>query len=967
MPGNRAGEPPDPSPVSTFADLATALRTLQSWAGRPSLRRLRQLGGTRPATDGAGTLDALPESTVSYVLRGARPAGAEFVRCFVAACLRARQRDPAEIAVQVERWHEAWLVAAGHTAAGHTAAGESVAEHAAAGPAGGRGVAEPGTPPPYCPVPRQLPADVAGFTGRAAELTALRRLLPPEGGPGAPLPGLAVIAGTAGVGKTALAVRAAHWLAPAYPDGQLFIDLHGFTAAVSPVDPADALDRVLRVLGVPSEQIPPDLDDRAGLWRSLLAGRRMLVLLDNVATEGQVRPLLPGNGGNLVMVTSRRRLAGLEATLPLSLDVLAVADAALLFTRTADPASATTIDGTDGRPGTDGWHGADGPDELVAEAVELCGRLPLAIRVAAARLRSRPAWSLSDLVARLRDQDRRLGELVDDDGPRSVASALALSYQQLAPDQQLLYERLGQHPGPEFDQYAAAALLDTGPEAAAHLLDRLLDAHLVQESTPGRYGFHDLVRAHAAGTVPARRRYARRRRQRAIGRLLDYYRHAAAVAMDAAYPYERDRRPAVPPACTASPALSDPDRAIEWLDLELPNLVAVARYAAGAGWPDHTWQIPAILHRHLRTRGRYHDAGVLHRQALSTTRATGQSTGALGALTGLAEVDRLTGRFPAAQAEFDDALALARRIGARGGELVALLGLGRVHLMQDRYRQAIDHFEQSLEIARDTGNRPGELDALVGLGDATAPQGRYQDATGHFKQALQIARDTGNRPGELNTLRGIGLVHRALGRYPQAIHHFEQSLQISRATGNRPGELNALTGLGEVYRLQGRHEPALACFRQTLQLARATGHRNGELNALTGLAEIQRQQGRYEPAAGYYQQVLELARELGDRNWEFEVLHGLGRLHHAAGRPEQAVAHHERALELATRLGQPADQARAHDGLGNAHHALCESARARDHWRQALHILVTLGTDYTEDPEANVPTIRGRLAALEPA
>jgi tetratricopeptide (TPR) repeat protein len=798
--------------------------------------------------------------------------------------------------------------------------------------------------------PRQLPADTAGFTGRGPELLELGRLLSQSGRPPAVV--ISAIAGTAGTGKTALAVHAAHRLADRYPDGQLFIDLHGFTPATTPVEPGETLDRLLRALGVPGERIPAGLDDRAGLWRSTLAGRRMLVLLDNAATEQQVAPLLPGTPGCLVLVTSRRRLAGLDATLPVSLDLLPAADAATLFVHSTGPERQVAA-----------------PGELLTDAVERCGRLPLAIRIAAARLRSHPSWHLADLVDRLRDEDQRLAELTDEDGPRSVATALAVSYQQLSADQQHLYRLLGCHPGPDIDQYATAALLDTTPARAERLLNRLLDAHLLQEPTPGRYALHDLVRAHAVTTVSrplhGRGWSERHRQRRAVGRLLGYYRHTAAAAMDAAYPYERARRPAVPPAGTPTPDLADPAAATRWLDTELPNLLATARYAATNGWPAYTCQLAAILHRHLRTSGRYHDAEALHQQALTTARDTGDRTHELSALTGLGWIHLVLGRYPQARDCFDHGLAIARMVADRRGQLDALLGLGELDRIQGRYGAALDHLGPALAIARAVGDRSGELTALRGFGEVDLIQGRHQSAVDNLEQALAIAQATGNPHGELGALLVLGEAHRLQGRLEQALDGYRRAHQIARAAGNRYGELVAVRGLGHVHRMQGRHHLALASLEAALEIARTYGARHGELGTLLALGHLHRQQDRYAAAEDCYQQVLEAARELDDLNWQFEALHGLGRLHHAGGRPDLAATRHRQALELATRLGQPADQARAHDGLGHAHRALRRHQQARRHWQSALDILAELGTDYTEDEEASAPAIRAHLAGLD--
>jgi tetratricopeptide (TPR) repeat protein/transcriptional regulator with XRE-family HTH domain len=758
----------------------------------------------------------------------------------------------------------------------------------------------PASTPSSGSVPRQLPAPPQLFTGRAMELADLNKVHD------ASTVVITAIEGMAGVGKTALAVQAAHQMVDRFPDGQLFIDLHGYTHGVAPVEPAEALDRMLRSLGVAGEQIPAGLDERAGLYRSRLAEQRMVIVLDNAATEAQVMPLLPGASGCVVLVTSRRRLAGLDHTHALSLDTLPPADAVALLCQSAGESRL-----------------AGQPADLVAELVELCGRLPLAIRIAAARLRSHPTWDVAYLVRRLRDQQRRLVELAA--GQRSVTAALDLSYQHLSADQQRAYRRLGLHPGPDIDAYAAAALLDVALVEAGRVLERLLEAHLLQELVPGRYRFHDLTRAHAANTASLDE--ADEGGQAALDCLLDYYRHTAAMAMDAAYPYERERRPQVPPARIPSPPLSDPAVALSWLDSELPNLLAAASYATEHDRPAHLLHLSTILYQHLGTCGPYHDAVTLHQQALTTARATGQ----------------------------------------QAAELDALTGLGFIHRRQGRYERAIDQYQRALRLARVIGHRGGELDALVGLGHIHLRQGRYEPAADHFKQALRLARATGHRPGELNALVGLGHIHGRQGRYEQAAGHYRQALRFARATGHRPGELNALVGLGQVHRRQGRYEQAADHYQQALRLARTTGNRNIEQNALYGLGQVHRRQGRYQLAIDHYRRLLDLAHHSGNRNWQFEAWQGLGRVQLATGHPDAALAHHQQALALATELGQPEDQARADDGLAHAHHALRQPKQASAHWQHALDILTRLGVDDTDDEETTVVGIRSRIVDLDPS
>jgi DNA-binding SARP family transcriptional activator/Tfp pilus assembly protein PilF len=754
---------------------------------------------------------------------------------------------------------------------------------------------DPSLAPPFsvrtgsAPVPRQLPADIGTFTGREAELAALETLADSANPPRALV--ISAIDGMAGVGKTALAVHAANRLAARFPDGQLFVDLHGFTQGVPPVDLGDALDRMLRCLGVPGEQIPHDLDARAALYRTHLAGKRTLIVLDNAATEAQVRPLLPGTAGCLVLVTSRARLAGLAEAEPLSLDVLPSDDALALFIRAA------------------GAGAAGQPQPVLAEIVRLCGHLPLAIRVAAARMRSRPNWTAARLAERLRDHQHRLSELAI--GGLSVTTAIDLSYQHLPADAQRMYRLLGPHPGPNLDVHAASVLAGTSIRDTEHLLDTLVDMHLLQEPVPGRYRFHDLLRAHAcaiSGTEPCA----------ALFRLFDHYAHLAGVATDLLYPYRTDRVPHIQHPTGDLPAITDRTTAAAWLDTELINLLAVAAH----GSPRHTLYLSATLQPHLLTRASFDHAITLHRNASQ----------------------------------------LARASADRAGEVTALCGLGMVYLLQMRYPPAVEHFEEALGIATDLGFVTGQCTALTGLACVHRAHGRIGLATELFERALQIARDTENLTAQLEALRGLGHVHRQVRRHRQATLCLEEALEIARHTGNLDGELNALWALGHVHWLENRRDEAAACHARALEIARSTGNRVGELRALTGLGHDRLVRGNYDQAATYFAQISTIATDIGDRNSEFESLYGLGQVHRAIGRPHQAATHHQAALTIARDLGQPTDEARALHGLAHSHLDLGHPDRARHHWQHALRILTDLGVPDAE--ELSAEQIRAHLAAL---
>jgi len=810
--------------------------------------------------------------------------------------------------------------------------------------------ARPSSPAGW-PVPNQLPAAARYFTGRDDELA---RLLQP--GDNARTLVVSAVDGMAGIGKTALAVLAAHQLTEAdrYPDGSLFVDLHGYSGR-SPTDPADALETLLRGLGVPGPQIPPALDARIALYRTITARRQVLIVLDNARDEAQVRPLLPGRATCLVLVTSRRRMAGLDDADHLTLDTLSPEEAVRLFRAVVGP-------------------GRDPGDQHTIEAiVHLCGLLPLAVRIAAARLKTSKLLNGHMLLEHLqvaRDQERvqafdaggradqgqdRLGVL--DDGERSVLAALEVSYQHLPAEQQQAFAALGVHPGVALEPYATAALLNTSGDHAGRLLEALEQVNLLDQPAPGRYRFHDLTRIYATRHAPASAHG-----RAAFDRLYDHYAHTASAAMDAAYPYETGQRPPAPTSGTPAPDLADHAAALAWLDAEVANLLATAYHAAAHGRPTHTTHQSTTLHPHLRNRGAYTDAHTLHQTAAELARATGDQPAELAALTGLGWTHRVQGRYGPAADCFTRALELARATGSTSGEINALTGLGLVHYMRGQHGPATDCHTRAAELARATGNPVGELNALTGLGWTHHAQARHGPAADCHTRAAELARATGNPVGELNALTGLGWIHRLQGRYGPAADCFTRALELGHA-GNPGGELDALTGLGWIHYMQGRYGPAADCHTRALELARATGNPSGELGALTGLGHTHHAQGHHEPARDCFEQVLDLARTIGNRNGQYEAHLGLGRTHHATGHPDMALTAHQHALDLARELDQPADQARALDGLAHAHYALGQPDQARRHWQHALDILTTLDAPLTEDIGA--ADIHARLTELD--
>ena len=688
------------------------------------------------------------------------------------------------------------------------------------------------------PVPAQLPPGVADFTGREPQLRQLDELLS-KVDTGALV--IAAVAGTAGVGKTALAVHWAHRVKARFPDGNLYADLRGYGPG-APADPAQVLDGFLAVLDVAPSRIPSDVDAKAALYRSLLDERRMLVVLDNAASPHQVRPLLPGSPGCVVVIASRSTLGGLAArdrAQPICLGVLPLDEAVALLA---------------------GFVGAErvaAEPDAARELALLCARLPVALCVAGERAAARPDYDLAKLVADLDPAGTRL-DLLDADGDvqTAVRAVFSWSFDDLPHAAARLFGLLGLHPGPDFDEHAAAALAGVEPTRAAWLLDILVRAHLVERDRAGRCRMHDLLRAYAAECA---QRDTMPHRDAALGRLFDFYLATAAAAMNALSPRDRHRRPEIArPDDLAMPAVDTAGSAQAWLDAERANLVAVTRLAAERAWPDRAGKLAATLRRYLFIGAHYTDAMDVQGHALQAARAAGD----------------------------------------RAGEAAALLSQGQVHEAVGRNDQAQDRFERALAAFAAVGDRMGEARALFQLGTVFGARAQHEAATDHLTRAVAIFQEIGDPLGEANALSAVGEVLSRCGRYARARDHLVRALRIVEASGYPQGDGNILGALGDVYLWWGRHDEAREQFDRALAIFRQTGDRRMEARTINGLAEILRATGQPAESASRYRYGLRLAREVGARDEEARALDGLGHTLSATGHPQEARQHWEQALGI---------------------------------------------------------------------
>ncbi|MEV6909060.1 tetratricopeptide repeat protein [Amycolatopsis sp. NPDC051071] len=635
--------------------------------------------------------------------------------------------------------------------------------------------------------PSGLPTATTAFAGRATELRAVRAALETDGG-------VCVVSGMGGVGKTELAVRCAHRLESGFADGCLFVDLRGYSPGEPIAGTAAVHDRLLRVLGVPADRIPADPDDRAALYRSRLRGRRLLLVLDNAVSAAQVRPLLPAEPKCRVLITSRSRLSALDDATTVSLDMLPLAAAVELFTTvTGVPASDT-----------------------VTRVVERCARLPLAIRIAAARLRAHPAWDVAELDRRLDDETARLGEL--DDGERTLAAAFQLSVRQLSGAESRLFGLLTVHPGTDFDIHTASALSALSPREADRLLERLHEAHLLTQPEPDRYGFHDLLHAFATEFV----QNDAEDRMNAFRRLAAFAVRSAAHADNRLTPYRFVPEISFDPGIPEPARLDDSEMAMSWFRAEWPGLVALCRAAGERGEHERCWQLAFFLRDFFFVAKLWDPWLDTHRWARASAEAIGD-TWALATTTanlGVAYVDR--GDLDEASACYGEALALFRRIGDGHGESTALAHSG----WAEHYR------------------------------------GRHTEALRDLRQAQAFYVRDGNRRNAAITGRGIALALTALGQASEAAALAAETLSVFDELGLDLDAAMALNCAGWAWFHAGRRDLATSAYRAAAERAESCGSPYETARAYTGLGNIAAAEGSAALAAEMWDRADEIHPDL---------------------------------------------------------------------------------------------------------
>ncbi|MEV5753300.1 tetratricopeptide repeat protein [Actinoallomurus sp. NPDC052308] len=840
----------------TAQEFTALLRRLRAWSGL-TYRQVEKRSGVQGVP--------LPYSTIATALQRDTLPREEFVEVFVRAC----GVDPVP-----------WLVARKRLAVGGTEAAWPAEDPAGAAPV---------------PRPAQLPPDAGDFSGRAAPVRELTRLL--VDGEARTIV-ISAIAGMAGVGKTTLAVHVAHGVEDVFPDGRLHVDLRAYDA---PLAPADVLARFLRSLGVDGQKIPDTLDERAAMYRSLLAPRRVLVVLDNAADEAQVRPLLPGTPTCAVLLTSRRHLAGLEGAHHLDLEVFDSGPAVELLGRIA---------------GAD--RVAAEPDEAL-EIAALCGGLPLAVRICGARLRTRPHWRLTDLTRRLRDERSRLDELAV--GDLAVRAGLSLSYAGLDADAKRLFRLLGLLDAPDFASWVAAALLGVTPGRAERHLDELLDARLLDVRSadgPGvRYRFHDLVRVYARELAerqddPSDRRAAL---ARAFGGWLALAEQAHIGLFGGDYAVLHGSAPRWPAPVELC---ADP---VAWYESERPSLLATVDQAARLGLDELCWDLACSLWSVFET--------VAHHDEWRVTAET--------------------------------ALAVTRRAGNQRGEAFALTGLAHLAVARQRYAQAMEYLDSATRIFESVREEHGRALCLTMAAYVHHMSGRHDQALPRYQEALTGLRRAGDHGAEVICLRCIGQIHLELARPDLALPYLDAARSLVGGADGERYHPQLLDQIGRFHLGLGELDEAERVFTRLAGVTDEIRDPQGGAAARCGLGEVLLHRGEFEQARTLLHEALTLAREAGERLLGARVLTVLGRCHAGEHDHERAVALLREAAARCAEIRTPLWEARALDALGAVLLADGDVRAAEGAWTRARTLFATANSPEAADVAARLENLPGRM------
>jgi tetratricopeptide (TPR) repeat protein len=707
-----------------------------------------------------------------------------------------------------------------------------------------------------------------------------------------------------GVGKTTLAVHAARMVAEKYPDGTFYLNFHTHDPRSPALDSAEALHRLLRMLGLPATQIPDAIAERAALWRAQLSRRRALVILDDAARHDQIRPLLPAGGRSQVVVTARRRL-DLEGARVLTLDVLPVPEAIALFARTAGP-------------------GRVGDTEQIA-IVELCGRLPLAIQLTAGRLARGRDLEVAGLVDELTRSPARLAGGV---ASPEVMNAFDLSYRALEPDHQRFFRRLGLNPCADVSLQGAAALAGSTLAEAEKALVALLDHHLLVRAPAGMFRFHDLIRGYAA-TRASQEDPSPERRQ-AVGRVLDYYLRTADEADQG------------------------------WLELEWRNILEAAQHAGRHEWKRHCADLVHSLASFVDVKGYWDEALQAQKLALQACRDLADEARIARAALDLSVVNQQVGRHEATLALAEEAAAIYQSLADQRGLARALDQVGLVHQRSARSREALAYFTEAGTLYSDSADAHGKATALSHAGIACWHQGRYQDAVSRLNEALALYREVGDRLGEGKTLNNLGKMQLHSGYHRDALETFHNSLEIFTEIGGAQTQAVLHHNIGSVYHYKGSYDEGLAAYRRALAIYCSIGDLPDEADVLNDIGAIYQSAECYDEALIHYEKAMLIAEEIGSQAHQVIALRGIADVRRGFGRFDEAFEGYNTALRLARDIGDPYEEAKVLEGIAETTLSTQKPYAARILFRQALDIFSRLGV-----PEAE--SARIRMETTDPA
>jgi DNA-binding SARP family transcriptional activator/tetratricopeptide (TPR) repeat protein len=778
--------------------------------------------------------------------------------------------------------------------------------------------------------PDTLPPETAEFVGRDAELS---QLIGEQGD----APRVNMIVGRPGVGKTALAVHAAHIVAGQYPDGVLYLNFHSHDPGSPSLDAGEALRRLLQMLTGPATQIPESPSDRGALWRAQLSRRRAVVILDDIAALDQIDPLLPAAGRSLILVTSRYGIPDLAAARALTLDVLPVDDAVALFRRIAGGGRAQE-------------------DAEVAAVVELCGRLPLAIQLTAGRLARDYPSQLGDLAVELSRPPARVegAELT----PLDWVPAFELSYRALQPGHQEFFRRLGLSPATQISPHAGAALAGVSLAEAEEAIGALLDHHLLSRAPGGQFVFHDLIRGYAA--MCAQRDEPAPVRRQSIGRLLDYYLHTADLADRELYPFRRRMPVSITRPPVSVPSLATQEEAAAWLEAEWRNVLQAAQYAARHEWKSKCADLIHALAGFVRIRAYWDEAIAAQALALQASRDISDPGRIAQAALELCEVSQETGRHAETLPLAEDAASIYRAQADSRGEAHALDQMGMAHARTSRYREALAYFHEARILYRAAGDEHGVADTLSHSAITCWHLGRHPDAKDHLGEALALYREAGDRRGEAKTLNNLGRMQLLSGYHRDALDAYQRSLKIFAEIGGAQNEAILYHNIGCVCDYKGSYEEALAAYRRALIIFREIGDLPNQAYVLNDTGATCRKAECYDEALLHHEQARLVAEDIGNQSQQVIALRGIADVCRSSGRYGEALDKYHAVLKLAREMGDPYEEAKILEGIAETTLSSRRPDAARILFRQALDIFERLGV-----PEAEAARIR--IETLDPA